>query len=446
MNIIIVGAGDVGFQLANMLSKEEHNVCVIDNNKDRLEAISEKVDGQLLLGSGTNAITLERAGITEADLFIAVSSIDEVNIMSCLLAKEYQVKRIVARVANPDYVLDGSKLSSLDLGIERVVNPLQVVSEKASEICNFGDATELDTFFDHELYHLCYPIKKDSPHIGNKVYSLGSIDGEEKLIITSITRNDKTFIPTIKDTIEEGDMIYFFCLEKDIADIRKRFYVEYHETKKVFIIGGGRIGYQVAKRLEQTNNKVKIFDRDRSICEKIADDLNVDVFCTVNTDVETFENEGIESADVVVTLMNEDNSNILTALLGKKLGAKKAVSLINSKKLTGLAYSLGVDSTISPRLATASAILKFVRRGNIISVVEKAGAEILEISITGNSEITKKSIKDLHIPEGIRLGAIKRGQSISLVTGDIEFREGDKLVVYTLSKSVPKLEKLIEMQ
>lgn len=443
MKILIIGAGDVGFQLATLLSKEEHEVCVIDNDEARINSVREKLDAKLIHGSGTNANALEEANVSEVDLFIAVSSIDEVNIMSCLLAKQYGVKRRVARVLNNDYVIEGSKLNSIDLGIERIVNPQLVVSEKVNELSNFGDASEVANFLGNKLFHLCYPIKEDNPHIGKSLDGLSQVNGKKKIVITSITRDEETFVPKKKEVIQAGDKIFFFCLKENLKEARMHFGVKHHGTKNIFVIGGGKMGYQVAKRLEQTNHKVKVFDRDKEICDKIARDLNVDVFCTVNTDVETLEDEGISTADVVVTMMNDDYANILTALLAKKLGAFKVISLVNSKKLTGLAYSLGVDSTISPRLATASSILKYVRRGNIISVVENTGAEILEIQITDSVDITKKTIKDLVRPEGVIFGGVKRGDKVSLLSGDDQLEAGDILVVYCIPQSIPKLEKLI---
>lgn len=444
MKILIVGAGQVGFQLANMLSKEEHEVCIIDKDEARINSIREKIDAKFVLGSGTNANALEEAGIADSELFIAVSSVDEVNIMSCLLANEFGVKRSVARVFNNDYVLGGSRLNKIRHGIERIVNPQQAVSEEISELSNFGDASEVARFFDDKLYHLCYPIKENNPNIGKGLKGLSKISGEKQIVVTSITRNDEIIIPSKDEVFKAGDMINFFCQKKDLKSVRKHFGVEHHSTKNIFVIGGGKIGYQVAKKLEETNHKVKVFDHDREICDKIARDLDVDVFCTSNTDVETLEEEGISSADVVLTMMSDDYSNILTALLAKKLGAFKAISLVNSSKLTSLAYSLGVDSTISPRLATASAILKHVRRGNIISVVEKSGAEIVELEITESTKITKDTIKNIDRPEGVIFGAYKRGKEISLISGGDQLEKGDILVAYSLSKSITKLEELIQ--
>ena len=444
MKITIVGAGDVGFQLANMLSKEEHDVCVIENDEALVGTVQEKLDARIIHGSGTNSRSLENAGVLNTDLFIAVSSVDEVNIMSCLLAKEFGVKRSVARVTNIDYVIDGSKLNKIELGIERVVNPQLVVAEEVCEICDFSDAAEVARFFNDKLYHLGYTIKIDNPLVGSSIQGLSLIKGEKKLIVTSIRRSDKTFVPKKNEVIKKGDTIFFFCLGKDIKKVRKHFGVKHHSTKKIFVIGGGKVGYQVARKLEETKHKVKVFDRDRRICNNIASDLDVEVFCTENTDTETLEGEGISSADVVVTMMSDDYSNILTALLAKKLGASKVISLVNSKKLTTLAYSLGVDSTISPRLATASSILKYIRRGNINSVVEKSEAEILELSIADDVKLTNSSIKDLMRPNGVIFGAVKRNNEIKLLSGADQVQKGDDLVVYVQSESISKLENLIQ--
>lgn len=445
MKILVIGAGEVGFQLASMLSREEHEVTVIENDEERVLSIKEKIDARFVIGSGTNSASLEEAEIEQADLFIAVSSVDEVNIMSCLIAKEYGVERSVARVMNNDYVFKGTKLYNIDLGIERIVNPQQEVAKEVSRLCDFSDASEVADFCGNDLLHLGYPIRENNPLIGNALKGFSFINGEKKMVITSLVRNDETFIPKKDQEIQQGDMIYFFCLKSDLKAVREHFGILSHGTKKIFIIGGGRTGYQVASHLEKTNHKVKVFDRDMEICTKIANELDVDVFCTHNTDVETLEQEGIDTTDVVVTMMDDDYTNILTALLAKKLGAFKSISLVSSKKLTGLAYSLGVDSTVSPRLTTASSILKYIRRGKIISVVEKAGAEILEVELIDNIEITLGQIKDIRMPKGVIFGGIKREGEVKLLSGDDQLQMGDVLVVYSLSKSIPKLETLLDI-
>ncbi len=443
MRILIVGAGEVGFQLANMLSREEHEVTVIESDEQRVLSIREKIDARIIHGSGTSSLTLEEGQIADSDLFIAVSSVDEVNIMSCLIAKEYGVNRCVARVLNNDYVFEGSKLYKIQLGIERIVNPQQEVAKEVSRLCDFSDASEVADFCDGELLHLAYPIREGNELIGQKLAGFSRVDNEKLIVITSITRNDHTFVPTKNESIQKGDMVYFFCLKENLKKVREHFGILSHGTKKIFVIGGGRTGYQVASHLEETKHKVKVFDKDMDICTKIANDLDVDVFCTHNTDVETLEQEGISSADVVVTMMNDDYTNILTALLAKKLGAFKSISLVSSKKLTGLAYSLGVDSTVSPRLTTASSILKYIRRGKIVSVVEKSGAEILEVEITDDIEITLGQIKDIRLTGEIIFGGVKRNNKAILLSGDDQIQKGDVLVVYAITGSIPKLENLL---
>lgn len=445
MKILIIGAGQVGFELANMLSKEEHDVCVIDNDQEHINSISEKLDAKIIMGSATNANCLEQADIQNMDLFIAVSSIDEVNIMSCLLAKEYGVERCVARALNSDYMLDGSKINGVKLGIERIVNPLNVVSQEVSKLCDYSDVSEVAKFFDDQVLHLSIPVKSGNPFIGKKLKGISLIEGKKKLVITSINRDDKIYVPSKNEIIQDGDMIFFFCLHEDLPAVRYHFGLKTHDTKKIFLIGGGMVGHKVAEILEKTNHKVKVFDKDKELCNKIATDLNVRVFCTENTDVETLENEGIAKADVVVSMMKDDYSNILTALLAKKLGAYKGIALVNDRKLSSLAYSLGVDSVISPRLATASSILKYTRRGKIVSVVEKRNSEIIEVEIPEKAAILNYTIKDLRKPKGVIFGAIKRGDELKLLSGEDKLESGDLLVSYSLSESINKLEKLFEI-
>ncbi len=444
MKGIIVGAGEVGYHIADRLSSEGHDIIVIERDPGRERLLADKVNALVIHGNGASSEILEEAGIDEADLFVAVTDQDEVNLVACLMAEEYHVPRKIARIKSIDYSGEGGKLDASRFGIDLLINPQSVVAEEIFHVVQYTRASEVAEFADGRVIFLGYPITEHSPIAGITLKELGDIRGLYRLVVTAINRNDETIIPRGEDTIRAGDIVYLVCTRTDLSAIEYLFGFEKRETKKVFILGGGRVGYEVARMMCGLRYEVKLIDRDQARCKEIADRLDdVLVLCAGGTDVDTLKSEGIADTDVFIAVTSDDKANILCSLLAKRYGTNRAVALVDQPELLTLAPSLGVDATISPRLATASAVLRFVRRGEVLKVapVEHCNAEVLEMILPSSTSLSGKKLTDIHFPSGSIVGSIVRGDDALIPTGDDVLMAGDHVIVFTLPEAVPKVEK-----
>lgn len=445
MKIIVVGAGDVGYHIAERLAREQHEVTVIEKDAQSARHLRGKLDALVIHGNGASTDILERAGIAHAGLFIAVTDQDEVNLIACLLANDYNVSRIVARIRTLQYSKSEWKRNAEKLGIDLMINPESVVAEEIVNTVSYTAAAEVAEFAGGRVVFLGYPIGAGSPLIGISMRTLGEIRGLYRMLVTGISRDDQTIIPRGEDVVELNDTLYFVCNKRDLPAITDLFGFEERVTKNVFVLGGSHVGSEVAARLAAMTYRVKIIERDPQICQELAEKLTaVTVLNTMGTDVETLINEGLEKVDVFIAVTQDDQSNILCSLLAKRHGAKRAIALVDEPKYVSLTPSLGLDVCISPRLATASAILKYVRSADVVSmaVIEQSDSEVIEFSISADSRLLGRPLKQLSMPPGAIVGAIVRADDAIVPTGDDQFMAGDHVVVFSLPEVVTELSKL----
>jgi trk system potassium uptake protein TrkA len=285
---------------------------------------------------------------------------------------------------------------------------------------------------------LGYPIGQNSPLAGVSMRTLGEIRGLYRMVVTAINRDGRTIIPRGEDTVEPGDTLYFVCNKRDLPAITDLFGFEQRKTKNVFVLGGGKLGSEVASRLAALRYRVKNVERDPADCEELAARLErVTVLNTRGTDIETLKNEGLERADVFIAVTQDDQSNILCSLLAKRHGARRAIALVNQPEYVNLAPTLGIDFCISPRLATASAILKSVRQAGVVSMamLEQSDSEVTEFLLPADSPILQQPLKSLAIPAGAIVGAIVRGDEAIVPSGNDHFVADDLVIVFSLPES-----------
>ncbi|WP_305042972.1 Trk system potassium transporter TrkA [Geoalkalibacter sp.] len=446
MKILIVGTGQVGYFLCERLSEEGHEVTLIDQDQDHLNRAQERLNVLGILGNGASAEILEQGGIKEADIFIAVTDMDEVNILACLLAREYGVKTRIARVRSIEYSGQGAVLSKEKLGIDLLINPKDAVAEEMIKIASRQGAFDVAEFVEGQIQFIGYRIGEKSPLCDLTLRELGEIRGMYRFVVTAITRGERTIIPRGDDTIRVGDSIFIFAHHNDLPAIQYLLQPEPEKAcrlRRAFILGGGSIGLQIAQRLEALHFNVRLIDRDEARCEYLASKLRRSMIIhTDGTDIRTLSDEGIEGADVFMAVTGNDEDNILCSLLAKKHGAKRALALINKPEYLNLAPSLGIDACVSPRLAAGAVILKHVRRGKVLSLatVEGSNAEVLELQIGEDSPILGQPLKSLHFPRGAIIGAIVRDREYLIPTGDTVLRALDRVVVFTLPEALAKVE------
>ncbi len=449
MKILIVGAGQVGFFLCERLSHEGHEVTLIDQSQEHLTRAQDRLNVLGILGNGASAETLEQAGIKNTEIFIAVTDLDEVNILACLLAREYQVKTRVARVKSIEYTGRGAVLSKEKLGIDLLINPDDAVADEIVKITCSTGAFDVAEFVEGQIQFIGYRISEESPLCDLSLIELGEIRGIYRFVVTAISRAGQTIIPRGEDTIQAGDSIFIVAHKKDLPSIQ--YMLEQQETKrrkrKAFVLGGGNIGLRVCGELELRGFDVRLIDKNEARCEKVSAKLSRTVVLnTDGTDIRTLIDEGINGADVFIAATGNDETNILCSLLGRHHGAMRTLTLVNKPEFLNLAPSLGIDACVAPRQAAAGAILKYVRRGGVVSLaaIEGSNAEVMEFQLTTDSGNLDTPLKKLHFPAGAIIGAIVRGDTYEIPTGDCVLRDGDRVVVFALPGALAKIERFFE--
>jgi len=447
MKILVVGSGQVGYFLCDRLSREGHEVTLVDQDEAVVERAQDRLNVLGVVGNGASAEILEQAGIKDVDIFIAVTNMDEVNILACLLAREYQVEILVARTKNIEYTSSKAVLSKEKLGIDLLINPEDAVAEELSKLACNSKAFDVAEFADGQILFQGYRIESDSPLCDLTLTELGELRGMYRFLVVAISRGNATIIPCGEDVIQAGDRIYIFAPQQELPAINYLLQSEHLEkklTRRVFVLGGGRIGLQVTQNMEKLHFQAKLIEKDEDRCFKLAEQLNKAVVINAEgLDVQTLVDEGLTGADVFISVTENDQTNILTCLLAKQHKVRRTLALVSQPELIGLASDLGIDACISPRLAAAGAILKFVRRGDIISLtaVEGSNSEVLELEIGKDSGLLATPLSGLHFPRGAIIGAIVRGGDYEIPTGESMLEAGDRVVVFTLPEALQKVER-----
>ncbi len=451
MKILVIGAGQVGRFLCERLSAEGHEVTLVDRSEQAIQYAQDHINVLGVAGNGASAEVLEQAGILTADMFIAVTDSDEANILSCLMAREYDVPTRISRTKSIEYSTQSAVLSKEKLGIDLMINPRDAVADEIIRIAGHSGTFDVAEFVEGKIQFLGYRITADSPLCDLTLSELGELRGMYKFVVTAIKRGETTIVPHGDDTIQNGDSIFIFAHKQDMPAINyliepgKEQEEDSHKvrTKRVFILGGGNVGFSVAKALEERRFDVRLLEQNADRCQELAAKLGRSMVLNAKgDDVETLVDEGISGAEIFIASTEDDQTNILTALLARQHGVRRTIALVGQPHLITLATSLGVDACVSPRHAAAGAIIKYVRRGQIISLaaVEGSNAEVMEIEVTEDSSTLDTPLQDLHFPRGAIIGAIVRGEGYEIPTGQSRLLAGDRVVVFTLPDALPKVE------
>nr|HDN00005.1 Trk system potassium transporter TrkA [Deltaproteobacteria bacterium] len=446
MRVIVVGVGEVGRHICQQLSAEGHDVILIDRNADRLKRVERDLNMLCIEGNGASAEILEQANISKADLFIAVTDIDEVNLIACIMAKEYGVLRRVARVRNEEYFSGASPLNEHQLGIDLLINPDQVMAEEILRISKMSEAFEVVDFAHGEVILVGYQVKEGNPICNITLADLKDLRGLYDFVIVAIVREGQTIVPRGSDIIQAEDRIYLVVRRTDMAAVEDLFNLWSTAPKRAFIIGGGQVGFRVAKAMEKQKVDVALVEADSMRCEYLAEHLNSAVVLNFDgLDARDLLSEGVDTTDLVVAVTNEDTTNILSSLLAKYHGAKKCITRISRPDFIPLLGKLGIDVALSPRLVAANMILRFVRRGAIISVATLLGseAEVVELVVPERWSHADKPLGSIGFPEDTNLGAVVRQGKVIIPSGDTVLETGDRLIIFSMKKAIPMVEQFL---
>jgi trk system potassium uptake protein TrkA len=448
VKIIIVGAGEVGFHIARKLSEENQNVVLIDKDSQKIKRITENLDIQALLGGGTSPQVLREAGIREADMLVAATDSDEVNLISCLMAKNlnpYMLK--VARIRNPEYLEEKELFGQDLLGIDRVINPESEMVDTILSVMEAPGASEVIDFVGGRVKLIGITITEDSSFAGQKLVSLREL--EETLLVGAIARGDEVLIPRGDDIIQVDDLVYVVVRQDETDRILKLFNPREQALRSVLIVGAGQTGEALATALDQTKIKAKIIDKKTERCTHLAEKLGKMIVINGDgTDKDLLMQEKVEHVDLVVAITGDEESNVLVSLLSKGLGAKRTITRISKLSYIPLVTAIGIDTVVSPRLSAVRAILQHIRRGKVIAVAPLKGehAEAIEAEALETSDIVNIPLVDVKFPKGAIIGAIVRNEEVIIPRGDSIIRPKDRLIIFALQQIIPKLEKLLTVK
>ena len=444
MYIIILGAGEVGYSLAKLLSYERHDIVIIDPDISRVKRAREHLDIQVFEGSGSSPEDLRKAGVQKADMVVAVSNNDEVNLLACLIAGKYNVETKIARVKNKEFTREECALNAESLGIDLIIHPESEVANAVVNLLKLSAATDILEFADGKILLIGVHLDKNCGVLGKSLAEVAGLLGNTTFRTVAIQRRDRTIIPRGADVFMNNDRVYVMTQRENVPDVLKLAGKENVVMENVMILGGGQTGIEIAAHLEDHIN-VKVIESNADKTDELADRLQKSLVIRGDgRDINLLALEGIIDMDAFISVTGDDETNIISCLVAKHLQVPRIIALINKTDYSPIIPTIGIDAYVSKQIVTVDLILKFIRRGSIISVASIPGvsAEVLEYVIAENARITKKQLKDIHFPNGALLGAVVRGDDFFIPVGNSQLENGDKVVVFALPTAIKELEKL----
>ena len=447
MRILIVGAGAVGFHLAEHLSQEGHDIVLVDQDAKRVEYAQEQLDIMTVTGNGASLAILERAGIDKADLLAAVTNVDEVNLVACMSAMQHNTQIKVARVSNPDYFADVVRLRSAQRGVDVMINPELECAREALQLLQSEAASELAFFAGGRVQVIGLKIRQDAPVVGKSLAEI-ALDVQDRHFLTAaIKRGDETIVPRGDNRFQAGDEVYIIGESRQMPLVLELAGYGEFRLRRVMIAGGSRTSVYLARLLQDHGVECTIIEADRQRCVELAEQLEKTLILNGDaTDMELLEMEGVEGIDGFVVLTGHDDTNMLASLLAKEQKVRKVISLINKIAYIKLVNKVGIDAAVSPRLSAVNTILRYVRRGMVVGVAALRGidAEVIEFNVRPASRIAGKTLAQIDFPENSLVGAITRGDEFIVPSGNVTLANGDKVTVLALPGAVAEVEKLFQ--
>lgn len=446
MRIVIAGMGDVGYQLAKQLSSEEHDIIAIDMDEKRLSYSDSMADILTIQGSSTSLSTLKQAQVQKADLYVAVTSSEEVNVTSAILAKKLGAKKTIARIGNSEYLDEDVDLSFTEIGVDFMIYPEELAAREMVNLILRSAATDVMDFEDGKLTVVGLRLDKDAPVIRKSIIDIAKEFETFDFRIVALHRNFRTIIPKGNDRFLPNDQVFVITKPEGNSFVLKLAGKEEIKFDNIMILGGSKIGRRVAELLEDKMT-IKLIESDEEKSLKLADTLkNTLVIKGDGRDLDLLAQEGIIDVDAFVAVTDDAETNIISCLMAKHLGVKKVIALVDKVDYIPLTQTIGLDSLINKKLIAANNISRFIRKSEVLahSTLEGIDADILEYVAQPKSSITKKPIKDLDFPKEAIIGGIVRGEESIIAVGDTKIQSGDKVVVFALPGGVKKTEKFFK--
>lgn len=451
MNIVIIGDGKVGYKLAKQLSEENYDIVLIDQNEGKLKEALNRLDIFCITGDGADVEVQKEADVPHADLVIACASTDELNMLSCLLAKRLGARHTIARVRNPIYYQQIGILKE-DLHLSMAVNPELAVAGEISRVLIFPDAAKIETFVKGRVELVETAVRENSKMIGlslAEIYEKFQI----KILVCAVKRNNAVVIPDGEFVVQEGDKLHIAASHRDVESFFRTMGQRKNKIKRVLICGGGRVGFYLAKQLCNLGMQVKIIEKDEKKCENLCEILpKVTVIHGDAADHDLLIEEGIQEADALVALTGMDEENIIMALFAKSQGVYKIIAKVNEDTRAQMVEGLGIDSIVSAKSATADAIMSYVRaRQNSLGSANvetmyrlvDGKVEALEFIIKSETNYTNIPLKDLQTKPNNLIACIVRNRMIIIPGGEDCLKVGDSVIIVTLERRIQDIKDIL---
>ena len=453
MRVIICGAGQVGYGIAERLAAEKNDVSIIDTAPELVHSVRDQLDVRGFVGHGSHPEVLEAAGAQNADMIIAVTLFDEVNIVACEVAHAlFNVPMKVARIRSQSYLQPHYQdlFSREHLPIDVIISPELEVGEMVLRRISLPGATDVVRFAENHIIMVAIECLEDCPVINTPLAQLSELFPDLPSTVVGVTRNDRLFIPHSADQLVAGDLAYVVTTKDQVRRTLGLFGHDEQEATRIVIAGGGNIGLFVARTLEQrqSRTKIKIIEANRERAVKVADELRRTVVLNGSAlDQKLLMEADIQDADLMVALTNNDQVNILSSVMAKRLGCKGNLVLINNPSYQDLTKPLGIDAHVNPSAVTISRVLQHVRRGRIRQVhsIQRGAAEIIEAEALETSPLVGTLLRDLELPDGMRIGAIYRDGHVVKPSGSVKIKPKDRVVIFALDKAVKQVEQMFRV-
>ncbi len=453
MKVIICGAGQVGWQIARHLSGERNDVTIVDQDPELVRRATDTLDVQGVAGFASYPNVLDRAGARDADMVIAATHSDEVNMVTCQVAHSvFGVNRKIARLRSQSYLETiYSDLYRRDhMPIDVVISPEREVAAAALQRLSAPAAFDTERFMDGQAQLLGILIEEDCPIVNTPLRQLTDLFSTLRAVVVGVRRDGTLFSPKPGDQLFVGDECYVFAHVDDVPRTMEVFGKQIAKQERIVLVGGGNVGLSVASELEAraTRMRCKIIEKNRKCAENAAESLERTIVLHGDgLDVALMAEAGVGRADAMLAVTDDDKTNLLAAVRAKSEGCPYAIALINDPTLVPLMGPLGIDAYINPRATTVSSILRHIRHGRVRAVysIGDAEAEVIEAEVLSTSPLAGKLINEVDFPEGVLVGAIRKGSDVIRPMGVTRIEEGDVIALFALAKDVPEVERLMQV-
>jgi len=450
LKVLIVGAGEVGFHIASHLARENKDVVIIDNDPAAIRHVSDNIDVKVVNGPGSSPVILEESGIKEAEILLAVTNSDEINLVACLVANLISPStKKIARIRHADYDKYNETFREHAPHIDTLINPEVEVVKTIDRLLKVPCAAEVEEFSDGRVKFVGIHLDKSAQLVGVRLSDIYAVTGKQSPLISAVVRDEELIIPRGNHRLKAGDLIYFISEKDRLIESLSIFDKHVEPIDRVMIIGGGSIGFRLATLLEKDSVYTKIIEKNSDRCTELAEKLNKAVVLHGDgSDQELLRAENVRNMDVVVTLTNDEETNILTSLLAKRMGAPKIITKISKFSYFPLMSMIGLEQVVSPRLSAINTIIQHIRRGKVLSTksIKDEQAEIMEAVALETSDIVGKPIKEISIPEGALVTGIIRNDTVIIPTGQSVIEPGDRIIIFAKRQAIPKIEKILAVK